>query len=144
MENTVTTALPTPKSAKRGRARKGARQYPEIVTERCCKWLSTLGISQITVQRTSFACLNCADLCRTSSGNEENQKSGELLIRLVSDVSTATSRKGSKRCLKVLVYLPATAQQLDCLWQMLKSRTSCSQSGWNLSLAPLIMTPVEA
>ena len=142
-ENIVITESSSRKSAKRGRKPKGARQYPEIVTERCCKWLSTLGISPITVQRTSFACLSCVDLCRTSSESEEKRKSGQLLIRLVSDGSTATSRNGYKRCLKVLVFMPAKASQLEELWQALKSRTSCSQSAWNLSLALPTPTPVE-
>lgn len=73
----------------------------------------------------------------------EKRKSGALLIRLVIGDSTATSQRGCKRCLKVLVYHPATARQMEELWQSLKSRTSCSQSAWNLSLAPLIVTPVE-
>ena len=87
--------------------------------------------------------LNGVDLCRTSSESEEKRKSEELLIRLVSEECTRTSRKGCKGFLRVLVYNSASQQQLSDLWQALTSLTSSTLKGWNLSLALLMPKPVS-
>ena len=115
----------------------------EIATEPCCSWLSTLGISAITNRNWCVGPLNGVDLCKTSSVSEEKKRSEQLLIRLVSEECTRTSRKGCKGCLKVLVYTPASQQQLSDLWHRLTSLTSSSLKGWSLSLALLMPKPVE-
>ena len=142
-KNCTTEVSVTKTSVKRGRPRKVGLHPVEIATEQCFKWLSTLGISATTTPRASIGCLNCVDLCRKSSGNEERRKSGRLLIRLVSEECTKTSRRGCKGCLKVLVYVPTSPSRLEGLWQMLKSLTSSSLKGWNLSFAPLMPTPLR-
>ena len=115
----------------------------EYGTEPCCNWLSTLGISATTNRRWCVGPLNGVDLCKTSSVSEEKKRSEQLLIRLVSEECTRTSRKGCKGCLKVLVYNSASQQQLSDLWQRLTSLTSSSLKGWSLSLALLMPKPVE-
>ena len=142
-ENLTITESATPKSAKRGRKRKVVRQAWEIATEPCCNWLSTLGISAITNRNWCVGPLNGVDLCRTSSESEEKKRSEELLIRLVSEECTRTSRKGCKGCLKVLVYAPVSQCRLNDLWQQLTSLTNSSLKGWSLSLALLMPKPVE-
>ena len=86
---------------------------------------------------------DCADLCRTSSESEGTKKSQTLLIRLVSESCTKTSPRGCKGCLKVWVFMEATPQQLQSLWEQLKCLTNSSLKGWNLSFAPLMPKPVE-
>ncbi len=123
-------------------AQGGSRLPLETATEQCCSWLSTLGISATTSRRWSTGCLDCVDLCRTSSASEATRKSATLLIRLVSESSTKTSRKGCKGCLKVWVFMPATPLQLQELWEALKCLTNSSLRGWNLCFAPLMPRPV--
>ena len=137
------TASNMPKSVKRGRPHKVVLPPLEIATEQCCKWLSTLGTSATTSRTWSTGCLECADLCRTSSRNGVTRKSPTLLIRLVSESCTKTSPRECKGCLKVWVFMPATPQQLQSLWEQLKCLTSSSLKGWNLSFAPLMPKPVE-
>ena len=137
------TASNTRKSVKRGRPHKVVLPPLEIATEQCCKWLSTLGISATTSRTWSTGCLECADLCRTSSESEGTKKSQTLLIRLVSESCTKTSPRGCKGCLKVWVFMEATPLQLQSLWEQLKCLTSSSLKGWNLSFAPLMPKPVE-
>jgi hypothetical protein len=42
----------------------------------------------------------------------------------------------------VWVFMEATPQQLQSLWEQLKCLTSSSLKGWNLSFAPLMQRPV--
>ena len=87
-------------------------------------------------------CLDCADLCRTSSESEGTKKSQTLLIRLVSESCTKTFPRGCKGYLKVWVFMAATPLQLQSLWEQLKCLTNSSLKGWNLSFAPLMPKPV--
>ena len=134
--------LNTRESAKRGRPHKAERLPLETAIEQCCNWLSTSGISATTSRKWSTGCLDCADLYRTSSGSEGTRKSRTLLIRLVSESCIRTSRKGCKGYLKVWVFMEATPQQLQALWEAMKSLTSSSLKGWSLSFAPLMPKPV--
>ena len=101
---------------------------PELV----CRALKRCGFVQDVIRER-----------RTSSESEEKRKSEELLIRLVSEECTRTSRKGCKGCLKVLVFAATDQQQLSDLWQALTSLTSSTLKGWNLSLALLMPKPVS-
>ena len=129
-------------STEPGRPRREAPQPLEIATEQCCNWLSTCGISATTTRKMSIGPYVSADLCKTSSAKGAKGKSGPLLIRLVSEECTKTSRRGCKGCLKVLVFAAASQQQLSDLWQRLTCLTSSSLKGWNLSLALLMPKPV--
>ena len=137
-----TMASNTPKSVKRGRPHKVVRQPLEIVTEQCCNWLSTLGISATTSPSWSIGPCESVDLYKTSSESEGKKRSGQLLIRLVKEGCTRTSPRGCKGCLKVWVFTTASRQQLSDLWQQLTCLTSSSLKGWNLSLALLMPKPV--
>ena len=129
-------------SAKRGRPRKVAPQALETATEQCCKWLSTLGISATISPTWSLGHLRSADLYRTSSESEGKKRSGELLIRLVSEECTKTSPSECRRCLRVQVYYQAKPQEMSELWTRLTSLMSSTLKGWNLSLALLMPKPV--
>ena len=131
------------KSVKRGRPRKVERLPLEIATGQCCSWLSTCGISVTTSRKWCVGHLKCADLYRISSEKGVKRKSEQLLIRLVSEECTVTSRRGCKGCLKVLVYAPVSQYRLNDLWQQLTSLTNSSLKGWTLSLALLMPKPVE-
>ena len=112
----------------------------------CEAWQASQGGAPVPGDRHRTMLQMALDLRYITDNRPENIVCVLKLCRFVQDIIRERGEeevRGVAGCLKVLVYHPATARQMEELWQSLKSRTSCSQSAWNLSLAPLIVTPVE-